>query len=314
MEASNFGLINPIKEWEATALGNLLKDGEIVPGDYVEAEFRNNEWLIHKVLKRKNRVFRTLQRENQTKTLASNVDYLILVFSIERPEFKRGLLDRYLLRSSQWSIPTLVIFNKYDLLDSENCSLTTEQISIECQRLKSLVEQFFTLSAKFPDDKLNIPPIDKVSNSLEELISLIKNKTVIFMGQSGVGKSKLIQTLSKGKLQTLSQELGVVGKGVHTTTWTELHLLPQLNLMDSPGIRSLSINDIEAQNLLNYMPDLLTYSHKCKFHNCTHEEKSKACIFWSKEFTSNPLLESRFQSYLRFKQEIESGNNWDKDY
>ena len=131
------------------------------------------------------------------------------------------------------------------------------------------------------------------------------------MGQSGVGKSKLIQSLSNEQIQTKSLELGVVGKGVHTTSWTEFHVLDNLNLIDSPGIRFLSLNDITKEELLPLMPDLEELSRNCKFHNCQHEEKSKGCIFWSGQ--NSQIIDSRFQSYLRFKEEIQSGKEWEKD-
>lgn len=215
-------------------------------------------------------------------------------------------MDRYLLRSTQWQIPTIVIFNKCDLLYSEKRSLNQEEIKFEFNRIKSLLSGFYMLSAKNP-----LSTYDSDKQSLDDLVQFVNGKTVIFMGQSGVGKSKLIQSIGKGQLQTLSQDLGVVGKGVHTTTWTELHILPSLILIDSPGIRSLSINDLKEEELFPLMPDLYTHSSQCKFHNCTHEEKSKGCFFWSKEFKENSILASRFQSYLRFLLEIRSGKSWD---
>lgn len=286
---------------EATALGLLLKDGVLVVGDYVELEPRKDEWLITALLKRKNEVNRSLQRENKTKILASNIDYLILVFSMERPEFKRGLLDRYLLRSVQWNIPALLVFNK--------CDMATEDLdwAFEFERIKDLIEGFYCLSALHP----STPAVVANAHSLEHLISLLENHTVIFLGQSGVGKSKLIQFLGKGQIQTKSHDLGVVGKGVHTTSWAELHLLPTLSLIDSPGIRSLSINDIALQDLMGLMPDLHQQVSKCKFHNCGHEENAKGCFFWSKDCSK--ILQSRFQSYLRFKEEIQSGKSWEKE-
>jgi ribosome biogenesis GTPase len=298
--------IRPFQTLEAKALGLLLKEGDLVPGDTVEVEFRQNEWIITRLLPRRNQIFRNLQRENKKKILASNIDYLVLVFSVERPEFKRGLLDRYLLRSAQWEIPSIIVFNKCDYFPG-GATLSTNEWDFELQRVKDLCKEVYCISATNPN---MLSPLSHCKN-FHELQENLKNQTVIFLGQSGVGKSKLIQSLSNEKVLTKSLDLGVVGKGVHTTTWTELHVLEQFNLMDSPGIRSLSLSDITQDELLFLMPDLEEYSRKCKFHNCQHEEKSKGCIFWSGQI--NESIKSRFESYQRFKEEIHSGKEWEKE-
>lgn len=299
-------ITRPFKSIEAKALGLLLKDGDLVAGDTVEVELNKDEWFITKLLPRQNYIFRTSQRESKNKILASNVDYLILVFSMERPEFKRGLLDRYLLRSVQWGIPAIIILNKCDLRSTDHTNHPVDW-EFEYERVKTLCHSFYSLSALSQDQPSNLP----FAKNYKDLEKFLDSKTVIFMGQSGVGKSKLIQTLSNFEIKTKSLELGVVGKGVHTTSWTELHVLQKFNLIDSPGIRSLSLNDLTQNDLLDLMPDLAELAQKCQFHNCQHEEKSKGCYFWSDK--KNALVESRFQSYLRFKEEIQSGKLWEKE-
>lgn len=281
-----------------------MKSGDLVPGDTVELEFRQNEWIITKLLPRTNWIFRTLQRESKNKILASNVDFMLLVFSMERPVFKRGLLDRYLLRSAQWGIPALILLNKSDIYDSAQTEIDWD---FEFERVKDLCAGIFCLSAKAPEASTPLP----LAKTFMQLETFLHKHTVIFMGQSGVGKSKLIQSLSHGEIETKSLSLGVVGKGVHTTSWTDLHVLKEFNLIDSPGIRSLSLSDIEQPDLMNLMPDLAKFFGQCKFHNCQHEEQAKGCYFWS-DSASN-ITKSRFQSYLRFKEEIQSGKSWEKD-
>lgn len=299
-------IVQPTHSFEARAIGMLLKLGDLVVGDTVEVELNENEYSITKLLPRKNTISRTLQRDSKNKILASNVNFLILVFSMEKPEFKRGLLDRYLLRSVQWNIPAIVILNKSDLYNAENKSAQIDW-EFEYLRVKNLCQGFFCLSAISPELKSPLP----FAQNLLDLEKFIAGNTVIFMGQSGVGKSKLIQSLGHGEIQTKSLALGVVGKGVHTTSWTELHILKKLQLIDSPGIRSLSLNDMSKEDLIGYMPDLEQHVQKCQFHNCLHEENAKGCFFSSKQI--DEVTKSRFQSYLRFYSEIQAGKSWEKD-
>mgnify|MGYP000350711536 CR=1 FL=1 len=103
----------------ATALATLLKEDHLVVGDFVQLSPPQNaahEWVISKVEPRKNSIFRNLPREQKKKVIAANVDVIVVVVSAGRPEYKRGLVDRYLTRSAYWGIPAVVVFNKMDLL------------------------------------------------------------------------------------------------------------------------------------------------------------------------------------------------------
>ncbi len=287
-------------------MGLLLKDDAIVVGDVVEIEPRNNEeWVITKVLPRKNIIARQLTRDKSKKIIATNVDLLVIMASMENPPFKRGLIDRYLLRAADWEVPAIFVLNKIDIMDHAT------DWAFECSRIQPLCSQIYAISAKNPEKRTSLVP-----HSYDDLFQDLKGKTVIFLGQSGVGKSKLIQALSNESIQIKSQAIGKVGKGVHTTTWAELHVLSTFSIIDSPGIRSLSLSDIPAENLIHCMPDLFQLTSQCQFHNCQHNSHSKGCIFWEGEnFSSklSPEIISRFQSYQRFMEEIETGKDWDKN-
>ncbi|MCB9091348.1 MAG: ribosome small subunit-dependent GTPase A [Halobacteriovoraceae bacterium] len=286
---------------QATALGNLLKEGEVVVGDFVELSKQNNEYIIEKVFERKNSIYRNLVREKTQKVIAANLDVLVCVTAISKPEFKRGMVDRYLLRSQQWDIPAILVFNKTDEY--------AEQIDIpfECERLKELGVQCFEISAKFPEYKNKF-----IEQGLSELKKFLNNKTAIFLGQSGVGKSKLISTLTDGEVELESQKLAKVGKGAHTTTWAELITHKDLNIIDSPGVRTLSIDDLTVEQLDDYTPDIAELATQCQFNNCQHQENSKGCIFFTDKFKNDSFVQSRLESYLRFKEEIERIPHWKK--
>ena len=268
----------------ATALGNLLKgdDNSIVVGDYVMIE--NN--TIVEVLPRTNEMYRMIIREQKKKVTASNCDLLVIVSSVSKPEYKRGIVDRFLVRAHQWGIRPLMVFNKMDEYDASILDIEFEfdrmnNLGIECFEVSAVDE---TYQNKF------------LKLGLNELKSRLLHKTSIFLGQSGVGKSRLI-----------SHEVGRVGKGKHTTTWSEIVDCESMSLIDSPGIRSFGVEDLLQEELITYFPDLEEGAVHCKFSNCAHEEDSKGCYFYTKldqTTRETRLLMSRLDSFCRMKEEI----------
>ncbi len=283
----------------ATAKGNLLKEGEVVVGDYVELEESAGEWVITEVEERKNRVFRRIIREQKEKTIASNLDLLVIVCAVSKPNYKRGLLDRYLIRSEQWEIPAIIVFNKMDQF--------TDQFDREFEkaRVASMDIPFFETCAKRDEAS------EEHKDQLEKLKETLKGKTSMFVGQSGVGKSKLISTLTDGAIDLESRELAKVGKGTHTTTWAELIHYKDFEIIDSPGVRTLSIEDIFEDELPHLFPDLVNLLVKCQFNNCKHQPDSKGCYF-QEDIPNKEYILSRLDSYLRFKEEVSRIPDWEK--
>ncbi|MEA9357012.1 ribosome small subunit-dependent GTPase A [Bacteriovorax sp. PP10] len=280
----------------ATALGNLLKGDEnsIVVGDYVMIDEHNT---IMEVLKRTNEMFRLIVREQKKKVTASNCDLMVIVSSVSRPEYKRGIVDRFLVRAHQWGIRPLMVFNKMDEYDS-----ATLDIKFEFDRMNNLGIECFEVSAAKQDYKNQFLEL-----GLEDLKQRLQGKTSIFLGQSGVGKSKLISAASEGKINLLSRDVGKVGKGKHTTTWSEIVDCDTMSLMDSPGIRSFGVEDLLEEDLITYFPDIEEGAVQCKFSNCAHTEDSPGCFFYSKldqNAYETTLIMSRLESYLRMREEI----------
>lgn len=280
----------------ATALGNLLKGDEnsIVVGDYVHIDENNT---IVESLPRKNEIFRLIIREQKKKVTASNCDLMVIVSSVSRPEFKRGVVDRFLVRAHQWGIRPLVVFNKMDEYEEH-----LFDIKFESDRLKTLKIDCYEISAANPDYKNTHLPL-----GIKELEERLAGNTSIFLGQSGVGKSKLITRASKGGITLLSREVGRIGKGTHTTTWSEIVECESMSLIDSPGIRSFGVEDLLQEDLMTYFPDLEELAVKCKFSNCTHDETSNGCYFFTKLDENSyefDLIMSRLSSYKIMSEEI----------
>ncbi len=292
----------------ATALRELIKGREahIVVGDEVELSKveETGEYQIKQIYPRNNEIFRIIPREQKRKAIASNIDLMVIVMSVSKPEFKRGLLDRYLVRSIQWDVPALVVFNKMDEWEGAEIDLNFEK-----DRIETLVNDFFEVSAV---DGSYIPAF--LPNSMQELRTTLKGKIAIFMGQSGVGKSQLITALSGGEIELLSREIGKGGKGSHTTTWAEMVDCRYFLLIDSPGVRSFAMDDIILEDIDAYFPDLAQLFTKCKFTTCTHLENAKGCYFndLDPEKRESQLILSRLETYLRLCEEVETRPSWAK--
>jgi ribosome biogenesis GTPase / thiamine phosphate phosphatase len=290
----------------AMALATLLKEDHIVVGDWVELSpppQGGEEWKIETVIERQNSIFRNLPREQKKKVIAANVDVMLVVVSAGKPAYKRGLVDRYLARSDYWNVPAYVVFNKMDLYEE-----TEFDIQFEADRLKWLNVKCFEVSAQ----EQNYDP-KFLDAGYETLKNDLKNKTAILLGHSGVGKSRLITSLSEGKVQLLSGELGKVGKGAHTTTWAELIDAENFTLIDSPGIRSMSLSDLTKQDLLYCFSDINEWSTRCKFSSsCAHDENSKGCFFQglNRDEREDQLILSRLDSYKRVLEEVSNIPDW----
>lgn len=291
---------------QATALGKIQKKGGLVVGDYVEVTPLGEGFEIRQREERTSEIFRMLIREQKKKVTAANCDVLVILSSVSRPEFKRGIIDRFLLRAAQWGIPAIVVFNKMDEYEGQI------DLQFESNRLKELGVECYEVSAKLGSSYQT----QFLENSFDDLVHILKNKTAIFLGKSGVGKSHTITTLAGGEVDLKTKEVRKIGKGSHTTTWSEIVDCGDFELIDSPGIRSFSLEDVHATELLSLFPDLEERATNCKFNNCNHLPNAKGCHFWDESnFETEEQwdsVHSRLDSYHRFQDEIEEIPDWKK--
>ena len=289
---------------EAIALREVIRGSHPVVGDNVilQKAVSGDAYEILEIVERENEIYRRIVRENKKKVIASNIDVIFIVTAVSKPDYKSGLIDRYLLRAIEWDIPTVVIFNKMDQFDG--------QFDLEFERYKYeklLGAQTFCVSSEHPEE---------TKEELETLREKLKNKTAICLGQSGVGKSKLISSLSDGKVELISRRLakGIL-KGAHTTTWAEIIDCENFLIVDSPGVRSLSVLDVPKEELVSFFPDLEPYIIGCKFKDCRHEEMSKGCSFHGldPEKMNDLAVLDRLHSYKKMRDEVESIPEWKKN-
>jgi len=289
-------------EYKAVCLREIIKKNHLVVGDNVKIRPQENDdrYEIFELIERKNEVFRRIVRSNKKKVIASNLDAILIIASVSKPDYKPFLVDRYITRAVQWNIPAVVIFNKMDEFNDQF------DISIEKKKLDYLGVNYFEIS-NFEDSSY--------FKNIEALKELLHFKTTICLGQSGVGKSKLISSLSNGKIELLSSRLAKgIEKGAHTTTWAEFIDLDTFFMIDSPGVRTLAVADISQTELPELFPDLHSYFQNCKFQNCRHEENSKGCSFLDLDLEDDHdiIVLNRLISFLKMRDEVETIPEWQR--
>ena len=232
----------------------------ITVGDWVHFEKKSEDsGAIAHVEKRTSFLIRAenLSRRKQ-QLIASNIDQVFIVMSLVAPKFKPLLVDRYILSAKKGNMKPIVLINKTDLLEDPPETISDEEISAE----KISLEEF--LEAYEPLDVPIIPLSVSTSENLDQLKALMENKTSVFSGQSGVGKSSLINAILGSQLPIGPIALKT-NKGSHTTTTAEL--IPLENkafCIDTPGIKSFGLWDNDPSSILEIFPDFLALAPHCK--------------------------------------------------
>lgn len=246
-------------------------------GDYVEYEVEgNNNGTITAILERKNELVRPP---------VANIDQAILVFSTKEPAFNTALLDRFLVVLESFQVRPIICLTKTDLLtDKERQAIVEYKSKYEAIGYK-IIETFKG------DAQL-----------LEKVTPLIQGKTTVLAGQSGVGKSTLLNTI----MPALGLKTGMIsealGRGKHTTRHVELMELAGGLIADTPGFSSLDFEKIEKEELAQCFPEFLALSEGCKFRGCLHLKEPKCAV---KQAVEDRRVEQyRYDHYLQFLQEI----------
>jgi ribosome biogenesis GTPase len=255
----------------------------VAVGDKVRFELEPNAetGVIDFLEDRKNYIIRkSINLSKQAQIIAANLDQAFLIVTLASPRTSLGFIDRFLVTAEAYDIPTTLVFNKLDLFNEYGLEILAEYKSI----YEKLGYPCYEVSAL---KGTNIPQIE----------ALLKDKTTLFSGHSGVGKSSLINALLPGFEIKTGEVSEWSDKGQHTTTFAEMHALPFGGyLIDTPGIRELGVVDIEKEELSHFFVEMRDRLNQCRFNNCRHVNEPGCAVINAVE--EGEIEVSRYESYL----------------
>lgn len=261
----------------AVAMGKLRLGKRPVVGDYVRIEFTEGKWVIQEVLERKNELKRPL---------VANVDQALIVMSAKEPDFSYTLVDRLIFLVSYEKIEPIIVINKTDLISQKEL----KEIQEEYERAHY---QVFT-SQK---EDTEVP-----------FVSILKDKITVLAGQSGVGKSSLINRIDESFALKTSEISKVLGRGKHTTRHNELHKIADGWIADTPGFSSLDFKHLDVNRFAMSVPDFKEYWSTCRFRNCIHINEPGCAV--KKAVEEEKISKKRYKHYVEIIDQIKE-NRYD---
>ena len=270
--------------------GNLRLKGfrctnPVAVGDNVEIEVKEDGTaFIRSILPRRNYIIRrasNLSREFQI--LAANLDMAVLVVTLVNPETSTVFIDRFLATAEAYNVPVTIVFNKIDLLTEPE----------DRQLLDAIIYLYRSIGYTV------VPMSVMTGEGLDLLREQLRGKTALFSGNSGVGKSSIINLLvpdARLKVGDISQ---VHHTGMHTTTFSEMLDLPgdgAGHIIDTPGVKGFGTIDFEKSEVAHFFPEIFKVSKECKYNNCTHTHEPGCAVREAVE--QSRISQSRYNSYL----------------
>lgn len=253
----------------------------VVVGDRVEIEDSlSSQAAIVAILPRRNYIIRRASNlSKESHIIAANIDQLYIVVTVDNPHTNPEFIDRVLVTAEAYKIPAVIIINKIDLNAGDDLRQTYEQAGYEV---------------------LGISAVDSVG--IEELKARMQGKTSLLTGNSGVGKSTLINAMEPSIGARTGEISASHHKGMHTTTFSEIYALPNGGyIIDTPGIKGFGLVDLDKDELCRYFPDLMRFSPGCGFYNCTHTHEPNCAVM--RAFALGEISESRYESYLKMLED-----------
>jgi ribosome biogenesis GTPase len=272
-------------------IDNITSTNPIAVGDLVDIDKEDGEEsiVITNIHDRKNYITRqSPHNKHLHHIVAANLDQSILLATLKEPKTSTGFIDRFLVASEAYHVPAIVVFNKSDLYK------TKELAAFE--KIKSIYEKI-----GYPVYSMSI----NESKGINEVKELLKDKTTLLSGHSGVGKSSFINTIFPENIIKTQEVSGWSGKGLHTTTFAEMFDLPfGGKIIDTPGMREFAMMDIEPHELSHYFPEMKALINDCRFNNCMHIEEPGCAVKAAVE--ENKISPERYLSYLNILGTIEN--------
>jgi ribosome biogenesis GTPase len=266
-------------------IDGITSTNPIAVGDWVKLEMESGGeeggMMITGIDKRNNYINRqSPANKYQHHIIASNLDQSLLIATLKDPKTSQGFMDRFLVAGEAYHIPSVIVFNKSDIYRKKEMDLFDER--------KTMYESV--------GYKVILMSLEN-KTGLEEVEEILRNKTSLLSGHSGVGKSTFINAVVPGMELKTQDVSGWSGKGIHTTTFAEMYDLPLLNahIIDTPGIREFGLVDIPKQELSHYFPEMRSRLNDCQFNNCLHINEPGCAI--KKALEEGKISLDRYVSY-----------------
>ena len=258
----------------------------VAVGDHVSLIVDGNHGVIREIDPRKNYIIRKSPNlSKETQIIAANIDQVLLVVTIVLPKLSTEFIDRFLVTAEAYRIPSILIFNKTDLYD--------EQKMKELQMIKFVYEEAGYKTIKISAEK---------GTNLEKIKDLMKGKISLIAGQSGVGKSTILNAIDSNlnlRVENISKSHKT---GKHTTTYAEMHFLDfGGSVIDTPGIKGFGLVDFEKEEIYHFFPEIFKASKDCEYNNCRHTHEANCAVKNSLE--KGLISETRYRNYLRILED-----------
>lgn len=258
----------------------------VAVGDVVDIEEGSDGYMIVKINPRSNYIIRkSTNLSKESHIIASNVDLALLVATVNHPVTSTVFIDRFLVTTEAYNIPAVIVFNKTDLYDEDDHALAGGLMAI----YRKIGYVCLEVSAV-------------TGENVEEIKNLLKDKTTVLSGMSGVGKSSLINRIEQG----LNLKTAIISdahdSGKHTTTFAEMFPLSGGGfIVDTPGLRSFGMIDMKKEELSHFFPEIFARSENCRFYNCSHTHEPGCAVM--EAVGEDEISESRYASYLSLMEE-----------
>lgn len=272
-------------------LKGIRSTNPVAVGDRVEI-VRNHEGtaFITNICDRRNYIIRKSSNlSKQSHIIAANVDQAFLIVTVKYPETSTTFIDRFLASAEAYSVPVTLVFNKVDLLQDDE---------------RRYLDMMVTLYETVGYDCLKVSA--EMKEGMDRLLPLLKDKITLFSGNSGVGKSTMLNFIVPGAELRTAEISDAHNTGMHTTTFSEM--LPLTDggwVIDTPGIKGFGTFNMEPEEICGYFKEIFKFSKGCRFNNCTHTHEPGCAV--RKAVEEHYIAESRYVSYLSMLEDKEEG-------
>ncbi len=272
-------------------LKGIRSTNPVSVGDRVDIEMNSDDTaFITRIHERKNYIIRRSSNlSKESHIIASNIDLALLIVTINAPVTSTTFIDRFLATAEAYRIPVMLVINKCDTFTEEEqeyadaLAYLYRTIGYACCQVSAATGQ-----------------------GMEAIEEAIKNKITLLSGNSGVGKSTLINRLLPGLNIRTGEVSASHHKGMHTTTFSEMYPLPQGGyLIDTPGVKGFGTIDFDPNEVAHYFPEIFNISQECRFNNCTHRHEPGCAVL--KALENHEISESRYTSYLSIISDSSDG-------